>query len=366
MYNWQYKEWPGFTYSTEELQPISIAFAKELGSINGLMTGLTEDLRQETLIEILISEAIKTSEIEGEYMSREDVMSSIKRNLGLRDDKIVSDKRVAGIAKLMTTIRKNATEELTIEMILYWHEILMEGAPKISAGVWRKGQEPMQVISGAYGKETVHYEAPPSDSVPNEMKKFVQWFHRDTLNVKDEVTRALVKAAIAHLYFESIHPFEDGNGRVGRAIAEYTLSHELKGPMLLSISKVIEKSKKQYYEALKLAQSSLDITAWVYYFGQVILNAQRDAKELVEFTVKKAKFFDQYKSELNERQLKVINRMLENGTQGFEGGMTAKKYMTIAKTSKASATRDLQHLCEIGVFQQIGAGRSVRYELVYI
>ncbi|MNK36660.1 Adenosine monophosphate-protein transferase SoFic [compost metagenome] len=364
MYNWQYKKWPDFTYSTEELQPISIAFAKALGGINGLMTGLTEDLKQETLIEILISEAIKTSEIEGEYMSREDVMSSIKKNLGLKDDKIVRDKRVAGIAKLMTTIRKSPNEELTIEMILYWHEILMEGFPKISAGVWRKGDEPMQVVSGAYGKEMVHYEAPPSDSVPKEMEQFVQWFNKDRLNVKDEITKALLKASIAHLYFESIHPFEDGNGRVGRALAEYTLSHELKSPVLLSISKVIEKSKKQYYEALKLAQSSLDITEWIYYFGEVILNAQRDAKELVEFTVKKAKLFDQYKSVLNDRQVKVINRMHENGTQGFEGGMTAKKYMAIAKTSKATATRDLQHLHEIGVFQQIGAGRSVRYELV--
>lgn len=363
MYNWQYKEWPHFNYSTEELQPISIAFAKELGSVNGLMTGLSEALKQETLIEILISEAIKTSEIEGEYMSREDVMSSIKKNLGLNDDKLVRDKRVSGIAKLMTTIRKSANERLTIEMILYWHEILMEGFPKISMGAWRKGLEPMQVISGAYGKEIVHYEAPPSDSVPKEMEKFVQWFHQDAFDVKDEITKALLKAAIAHLYFESIHPFEDGNGRIGRALAEYTLSYELKSPVLLSISKVIEKSKKQYYEALKLAQSNLNITEWVYYFGQVVLDAQRDAKELVEFTVKKAKLFDQYKAVLNERQLTAISRMLENGIQGFEGGMTAKKYMKIAKTSKATATRDLQHLCEIGLFQQVGAGRSVRYEL---
>jgi Fic family protein len=364
MYNWQYKKWPHFTYSIEKIHPISIAFAKELGNVNGLMKGLNEELKQETLIEVLISEAIKTSEIEGEYMSREDVMSSIKRNLGLKEDKIVRDKRVAGIAKLMTTIRQNATQELTIEMILNWHEILMEGSPKITPGAWRKGQEPMQVISGAYGKEIVHYEAPPSDRVSNEMEKFVQWFHGNILHVKDEITGALIKAAIAHLYFESIHPFEDGNGRVGRALAEYTLSNELQSPMLLSLSKVIEKNKKQYYEALKLAQSGLDITDWVYYFGQVILSAQRDARELVEFTVKKAKLFDQYKTVLNERQLKVLNRMLENGTQGFEGGMTAKKYMIIAKTSKATATRDLQNLYEIGVFQQIGAGRSVRYELL--
>lgn len=366
MYNWQYKEWPHFNYSTEKLQPISIAFAKELGNVNGLITGLNEELRQETLIEILISEAIKTSEIEGEYMSREDVMSSIKKNLGLKDDKVVYDKRVAGVAKLMTTVRENAKEELTVKMILYWHEILMGGFPKINAGSWRKGQEPMHVISGAYGKEIAHYQAPPSDRVSNEMEMFVKWFHKDNLSVNDEVTRALLKASIAHLYFESIHPFEDGNGRIGRALAEYALSHELKGPVLLSISKVIEKGKKDYYQALKLAQSGLDITEWIYYFGQVILDAQKAAKELIEFTVKKTRLFDQYKSLLNERQLKVINSMLENGTQGFEGGMTAKKYMAIAKTSKATATRDLLYLNETGILHQTGAGRSVRYKLACI
>src|SRR5690606_32867250 len=137
-----------------------IAFAKEYGAANGLMTGLNEDLKQETLVEILIAEAIKTSEIEGEYMSREDVMSSIKKNLGFKDVKIISDKRAAGIAKLMTTIREDAIEELSLDMILNWHQILMEGFAKINAGKWRKGEEPMQIVSGTWGKETVHYEAP--------------------------------------------------------------------------------------------------------------------------------------------------------------------------------------------------------------
>src|SRR5690606_28414442 len=344
MYNWQYKDWPNFRFTLESLQTISISFAEELGVVNGLITGLNDDLKQETIIEILISEAIKSSEIEGEYMSRIDMMSSIKRNLGLRSDINVTDKRVAGMATLMTEVRDSYLQDLSIEMIIKWHKVLMESFSTINAGQWREGSEPMQVVSGAYGREVVHYEAPPSEIVAQEMQTFINWFNKDDLSHLDKISRAIVKSAIVHLYFESIHPFEDGNGRIGRALAEYTLSHTLRSPVLLSISKVIEKNKTQYYEALKDAQSSLDITDWIVYFGNIILAAQIEAKLLVEFTVKKVKYFDSFKELLNERQLKAINRMFEAGVDGFQGGMTAKKYMAIAKTSKATATRDLQHL----------------------
>lgn len=365
MYNWQYKDWPNFRFTLENLQTISISFAEELGVVNGLITGLNDDLKQETIIEILISEAIKSSEIEGEYMSRIDMMSSIKRNLGLRSDIKVTDKRVAGMARLMTEVRESYLNDLSLDMILNWHKILMESFLTINAGQWREGSEPMQVVSGAYGREVVHYEAPPSEIVAQEMQTFIHWFSNDNLSHLDKISKAIVKSAIVHLYFESIHPFEDGNGRIGRALAEYTLSHTLQSPVLLSISKVIEKDKNQYYEALKDAQSTLDITDWILYFGKVILTAQIEAKQLVEFTVKKVKYFDSLKELLNERQQKVINRMFEAGVDGFQGGMTAKKYMAITKTSKATATRDLQHLNEIGALQVLGAGRSVRYELVF-
>src|SRR5690606_26893022 len=365
MYNWQYKDWPNFRFTLESLQTISISFAEELGVVNGLITGLNDDLKQETIIEILISEAIKSSEIEGEYMSRIDMMSSIKRNLGLRSDIKVTDKRVAGMARLMTEVRESYLNDLSLDMILNWHKILMESFLPINAGQWREGSEPMQVVSGAYGREVVHYEAPPSEIVAQEMQTFIHWFSNDNLSHVDKISKAIVKSAIVHLYFESIHPFEDGNGRIGRALAEYTLSHTLQSPVLLSISKVIEKDKNQYYDALKDAQSTLDITDWILYFGKVILTAQIQAKQLVEFTVKKVKYFDSFKQLLNERQQKVINRMFDAGVEGFQGGMTAKKYMAIAKTSKATATRDLQHLNEIGALQVLGAGRSVRYELVF-
>ncbi len=163
------------------------------------------------------------------------------------------------------------------------------------------------------------------------------------------------------MYFESIHPFEDGNGRIGRAIAEFTLVQVLGLPISISLSTIIEKNRKLYYKQLQIAQRSLDITEWVNYFSNTILQAQKHTRELVEFTLKKTRFFDQYKSLLNERQLKVVNKMLEQGPLEFSGGMTARKYISITKTSKASATRDLQHLNEIGAFIAEGAGRSVRY-----
>lgn len=362
-YIWQHKNWPKFTYSVDKLQEISISFAQEIGLVNGLVLGLNEELKQEALLELLISEAIKTSEIEGEYMSREDVMSSIKNNLGLQKYVSVKDKRASGIANLMIEVNQSIDQGLTIEMLYYWHKLLLEYNSKINAGVCRKGEEPMQVVSGAFDKEEVHYEAPPSNRVPKEIDQFIKWYHQPELPVKDDISKSILKTAIAHLYFETIHPFEDGNGRIGRALAEFTLSQTLKSPVILSLSKTIEKGKKQYYEQLKCAQRDLDITEWINYFAQVILDAQIDAKELVQFTLLKAKFFDRYHEQLNERQLKAINRMFENGVDGFEGGMTAKKYMAITKTSKATATRDLQHLQEIGVFIQEGAGRSVRYQL---
>lgn len=364
MYNWQRKNWPNFTYSVDKVQEIAVLFAQEYGLVNGLVLGLNDELKQEALLEILISEAIKTSEIEGEYMSREDVMSSIKNNLGIKPVVVVKDKRASGIAKLMLETNQDITRDLSLDKIRNWHKILMEYDPKVNAGEWRKGAEPMQVISGAYGKEVVHYEAPPSSIVQLEMEGFMAWYVKPELSVNDSISKALLKSAIAHLYFESIHPFEDGNGRIGRALAEFTLSEGLQSSTILSMSKIIEQDKKQYYDQLKFAQRSLDITDWINYFTQLILDAQKDAKELIHFTLKKAKFFDQHANQLNERQLKIIQRMLENGTAGFEGGMTAKKYVAITKTSKATATRDLQELYEIGVFIQQGAGRSVKYELV--
>ncbi len=363
-YSWQLPKWPDFVYEIQEIQPLILALAEETGEVNGMIMGLSDDLKQETLLQLMLSEAIKTSEIEGELISREDVMSSIRNNLGLNDHPIyIKDQRAGGVAQLMIEVRKSFDRPLSLNILLDWHRMLMTGAKHINPGQWRKGTEPMQVVSGAYGREVVHYEAPPSSEVPQEMERFVQWYNKATFPLKGGIAEAVLKSAVAHLYFESIHPFEDGNGRIGRAIAEKALSQSLGRPVMLSLSKIIEKDKAAYYTALKEAQRSLEITRWINYFALVILEAQRDAKAMVQFTLKKAHFFDRFKYQLNERQSKAVTKMMEKGFEGFEGGMTAKKYISINKTSKATATRDLQQLHEMGVLTQEGAGRSVSYQL---
>ncbi len=180
---------------------------------------------------------------------------------------------------------------------------------------------------------------------------------------ENEINKPAVRSAIAHLYFESIHPFEDGNGRIGRAISEKALSQGVRRPVLLSLSKAIEANKKKYYEALQIAQRSNEITDWICYFVNMTIDAQNKAENQIEFTLKKTKFFDYFESQLNERQLKVIRRMLEEGVKGFEGGMNTKKYISISHTSKATATRDLQDLVEKTIFIPSGGGRSTSYTI---
>lgn len=365
VYNWQLQGWPAFTYDVTEVQPLILAFAQETGEVNGLIQGLPDTLKQETLLQLMLSEAVKTSEIEGEYLNREDLMSSIRNNLGLNDTTVyVKDQRASGVAQLMVEVRKGFREPLTLDMLKAWHRLLFAAnTSHVNPGEWRQGDAPMQVISGAYGREIVHYEAPPSTRMQEEMERFVGWYSSASLPLKGQVPEAILKSSIAHLYFETIHPFEDGNGRIGRAIAEKALSQSLGRPIMLSLSKTIEANKKAYYDALKEAQRALDITAWMTYFAGVILDAQRDAKAMVLFTLKKAQFYSRYKTQLDERHWKAINKMLDKGAEGFEGGMTAKKYMGITQVSKATATRDLQQLHKMEVLVQEGAGRSVRYQL---
>lgn len=361
-YNWQQKDWPNFQYETAQIEELLYDFSQRTGKIGGVLETFSEHEQSETMINLMVSEAIKTSEIEGEYLSRKDVMSSIRRNLGLNPELPVSkDKRVEGISELMLAIRKDYKSKLSKNILFDWHTKLMKGSQAIAIGAWRSHSEPMQIVSGAIGKETVHFEAPPSKAVPAEMKKFIAWFN----DSRDKIKKPIIRSAIAHLYFETIHPFEDGNGRIGRAIAEKALSQSMGRPVLFSLSKSIEANKKEYYNALKKGQRSNELTEWVSYFVKTVLEAQIEAEREIEFTLKKTKFFDKNHGNLNERQLKVINRMLEEGYQGFEGGMTARKYISISSTSKATATRDLQDLVQKGIFKSINAGRSTRYEPLF-
>ncbi|MEL6132857.1 MAG: Fic family protein, partial [Bacteroidota bacterium] len=233
----------------------------------------------------------------------------------------------------------------------------------IQVGQWRTGEEPMQIISGSVDKVIIHFEAPPSTRVPSEMKQFIRWFNETAPGRSTSFLYAPVRSAIAHLYFESIHPFEDGNGRIGRALSEKVLSQSLGRPALVSFSNVVEPRRQAYYEALKTAQRATDITPWIQYFLETMISAQNWTIEQLRFSIKKMQFFDRYKMQLNLRQEKVLNRMFAAGPAGFEGGMRTKKYMAITKTSKATATRDLQELVKLGALTTKGGGRSTRYDL---
>ncbi|MFI5164616.1 MAG: Fic family protein [Bacteroidia bacterium] len=363
-YNWQQKDWPEFRYTLNDIEDALFAFAEETGHLSGILKGMPEKVQTETMIDIMVSEAIKTSEIEGEYLSRPDVISSIRNNLGLNiNQEKIKDKKAEGAGKLMVVVRNTFSSPLTERDLFSWHRMLMNQNPQIKVGVWRTHKEPMQVVSGAMGKEKIHFEAPPSSSVPGEMRKFINWFNDTAPGGKKEIKKSPVRSAIAHLYFETIHPFEDGNGRIGRAIAEKALSQTTGRPVFLSLSQTIGGNRKSYYAALEKAQNSNEITAWINYFVNTLLEAQRQTKIFIDLTLRKTKFFDRFKNQLNERQLKAVKRMIDAEPKGFEGGMTAKKYSSLAKVSKATATRDLQELTDLKILLIRRGGRSTNYSI---
>jgi Fic family protein len=363
-YNWQQKDWRQFQYNESTFTEMLLSFMAMAGQSIGYLNGLSNSEQAESIITLLVNEAIKTSSIEGEFISRVDLVSSIRKNLGYETASFrIKDKRSEGIAKLLVKVREDFESDLTETMLFDWHKMLMLGNKHISVGAYRNHAEPMQVISGAIGKEEIHFEAPPSAKVALEMQAFFKWFNVTKPSGKKAMHNLLARAAIAHLYFETIHPFEDGNGRIGRVIAEKVLAQGLKRPILMSLSTAIEADKKAYYNALKNAQRTNKITEWIYYFTDVIFKAQQFFNETIDFSLKKTKFFDRHKLQLNEVQAKVLGRMLQEGEEKFEGGMNAKKYQSIGKVSKATATRHLQDLVEKSILISEKGGRSTQYQI---
>lgn len=363
-YNWQLPDWPEFRYETDGLAEPLLAFADHAGRVDGLLEGLPEDLGTEAVLDLMIAEAIRSSAIEGETLNRDAVMSSIRNRLGLNTIPQPVDSRMAdGAGELMVAIRKGFREPLSEETLFSWHRMLLGGSTRLRVGGWRVGGDPMQVVSGRIDRPTVHFEAPPSARVPDEMARFIMWFNETAPGGWRSIPQAPLRSALAHLYFESIHPFEDGNGRVGRALSEMALSQGLGRPVVLSLSRSIDAERNAYYDALKAAQRSNEVTAWVQWFVGVVVRAQLDAGEQIRFVLRKSRFFQRFASELSERQLKVIRRMFESGPEGFTGGMNARKYIALTGASKATATRDLMQLARIGALVPSGGGRSTRYEL---
>ncbi|MDB4474418.1 Fic family protein [Opitutaceae bacterium] len=359
-FNWQQPDWPNFRYDLVDVEADLLRFAENAGRVGGMLRVLPEESQTDTLVEFMIAEAMKSSAIEGEALSRPDVKSSVRHRLGLDDTPPIHlDRASAGAAELMVMVRQEWNSPLTAAGLKGWHRALMAGSDRVLVGAWRTQVEPMQVVSGAVGKERLHFEAPPSAQVPSEMEQFVKWFNAS----RAELVAGPVRAALAHLYFESIHPFEDGNGRLGRAVSEKALSQSLGRPANISLSRTIEANRRDYYDALERAQRSNEVTAWLNYFVPTVVAAQADAVRVVEFVLAQAKLFDRLRDQLNPRQSKALRRMLVDGPDEFEGGMNARKYGSLNHVSKATATRDLQRLVTLGALRPIGAGRSARYEV---
>lgn len=374
-YSWQHPDWPNFTFDETQCRDTLYLYALEAGRLSGGMSQLENTLQYDAYIDLMVSEAINTSQIEGERLDLDDVRSSIKNFLGLSHPPTrVADPRAEGMAALMVDLRNNFTGDLTKATLFKWHQLIIppsENSPlsrDLRVGQWRDSKEPMQIVSGPIGYEKVHYEAPPADHVEAEITRFLDWFNRSNplRPERDTVLAGPVRSAIAHLWFETIHPFDDGNGRIGRAIAELALAQDLNRPPLLSLSTIIESDKNAYYGGLnKASQFNMDITDWVTWFVDLVLTAQKEAALKVDFVLKKAKFWEKHQhSELNERQRKVLNKLFSAGSDGFEGGLSAKKYMSITSSSKATATRDLSGLVEKGCLHRLeGGGRNTRYAL---
>lgn len=290
-------------------------------------------------------------------------LAPIRRNFGLTTDHRRIPPAERGIAQMMVELHRKFDAPLTDKLLFHWHELLMSGRrdPR-DIGRWRTGETPMQVVSGPIHEPKVHFEAPPSKSLKKEMADFFRWFSATAPGGKTPLP-ILTRAGIAHLWFVCIHPFEDGNGRIGRAIAEKAIFEGLKQPTLLALSQVINRGHRHYYDALERNNKGLEITDWLVYFGNVILEAQAHAQRLVDFIIAKAKFYDRHRGQFNERQDKALARMFREGPDGFQGGLSADKYIRITGASRATATRDLQDLTEKGALTRTGELKGTRYHL---
>jgi len=362
-WNWQQDDWPNFRFDRSALEEREAKFMFHGGLLLGALLHIRDDDKTALTIELISDEALKTSEIEGEYLNRESVQSSLRRNFGLATDARRIAPAEQGIADMMMDLYRSFAEPLTHETMFRWHGMLTSGRRDLkNIGAYRTGDEPMEIVSGPIGNPTIHFEAPPSAAIENEMEGFLNWFN-DTAPDGKTTLPALTRAGIAHLYFVTIHPFEDGNGRIARALAEKALSQALGEPTLIALSQTIQENKKFYYEALHRSSTDNEITAWLVYFADSVLQAQDTKQCSIDFLIQKTKLYDTVKGRLNERQEKALARMFREGPDGFKGGLSAENYISITGAARATATRDLQDLVEKGVLMRTGALKSTRYHL---
>ena len=362
-WNWQKSNWPNFRWDRERLETAEKQFLVSGGIFVGTVRHLGKEERDQLTIEAMSTEAVTTSEIEGETLDRASVQSSLRKQLGLATDERRVRPAERGIAEMMVDLYRSFAEPLSKEMLFRWHRMVMSGSRNVKdVGRYRTSAEPMQVVSGPIDEPKMHFEAPPSARVPSEMERFIAWFGR-TAPGSEASLPALTRAGIAHLYFESIHPFEDGNGRIGRALAEKALAQSLSQPTLTALAATILARRKSYYEALEAANKENEISRWLMWFAGVGIEAQRCTIALVEFLIDKTKLLDRLKGQLNARQEKALLRMFREGPEGFRGGISAGKYGIINGASPATTTRDLADLVAKGALVREGERRYARYHL---
>lgn len=359
----QSDNWPNFSWKLEEFINLLSEVRNLQGRIMGRMESLGFDLRNEATLETLTLDVLKSTEIEGEYLNPDQVRSSIARRLGMEiAGSVESDRNVDGVVEMMLDATQNCFKPLTAERLFDWHAALFptgrSGMYKITVANWRTDSTgPMQVVSGAMGKEKVHFQAPDSSLVESEMSRFLDWFN------KSSELDLVLKASVAHLWFVTIHPFDDGNGRITRSLTDMLLAQsDRSSQRFYSMSAQIRLERKQYYEILEKTQKgNLDITDWIKWFLNCLLNALKSTDTILNRVLFKADFWTRHaKTIMNERQKKLLNKILD----GFEGKLTSSKWAKIAKCSKDTAIRDINDLINKNILKKDEAGgRSTNYEL---
>lgn len=367
-YIWQKPEWPRFTWEAQALLgPLGRA-RMDLGSLIQQVNSLGFDLDKESQAEILTEETVKTAAIEGDVLERNSVRSSVAKRLGLPTAGLPpSNRSIEGLVDVLHEATRRFDQPLTAKRLKSWHAALFptgfSGFHKIRAGKWR-GPDPMRVVSGPIGRERVHFEAPSQDRLPEEMNRYIRWW-----NSESRAIDGLLRAGIAHFYFITIHPFEDGNGRLARALTDMALAQDDKlRQRFYSFSARIMTERAMYYDVLEKCQKgSLDVTLWLDWFLECFLRALKDSRLLISKSLHKARFWQKQAGvDLNARQKKVLNKLLDAGPGGFEGGMTTRKYVSITSASRATAFREISDLFEKGLLRALkGRGRSTAYELIF-
>ena len=373
-YVWQRNDWPHWVYDHKRLAPLLAQLHLAQGYLLGRMHDLGLNLRDQATLRILTEDVLKTSEIEGETLKLDSVRSSIARRLSVDIGALApADRHVDGVVDMVLDATRGHNIPLTTERLFGWHAAMFQtgysSLTKIRVGQWRDdAQGPMQVVSGPMHRQKVHYEAPPAVLLDAEMGDFLNWFNLDNLSVDkltvDNQDDPVVKAGLAHLWFVTVHPFEDGNGRIARAVGDMALARaEKSAQRFYSLSAQIQREREEYYDRLEATQKGdLDCTAWLEWFLGCLLRAIQSADETLAQVLAKARFWQHWAgTPLNDRQIKLLNKLLD----GFDGKLTSSKWAAIGKCSQDTALRDITELMERGVLKKSEAsGRSTSYELM--